>query len=66
MDVVDQIEEVEEMEKEEEEEEEVEVVEDLAVDHHVQENLLIHMMFATNAEVNFIEKKVVERLIVEF
>jgi hypothetical protein len=56
MDVVDQIVEVEEMEKEEEEEE-VEVVEDLAVDHLVQENLLIHMMFATNAEVNFMEKK---------
>jgi hypothetical protein len=40
MDVVDQIEEVED-----------EIVVDLAVDHLVHENLLVHTMFATNVEV---------------
>jgi hypothetical protein len=49
MDVVDQIE--VEAEAEAEVEVEVEVVEDLVVDHHVQENLIVHTMFVTNAEV---------------
>jgi hypothetical protein len=48
MDVVDQIEAEAEAEVEVEV---VEVVEDLVVDHHVQENLIVHTMFVTNAEV---------------
>jgi glutaredoxin len=58
MDVVDQLEvEVKEVEvKEEEEEEEDEVIEDLVVDHPVQGNLLVPMIFVMNAEVYLIRR----------